>query len=160
MMSWAVRSLCMQFTAMALLCMLVMPARCAGMKTYIPRPWSACAQALMCLARISSQLLSQSWNTSSDLAFSMDCWIWRTELELLMYIVRSHSSLGSRNLCQSEDFISVHFASHPRSPLAQPRIQLCVRYFSGSGCTSTVTSSYLVALRPLGSNELQDRLSE
>src|SRR3712207_8175822 len=86
---------------MALLCMFVMPARCAGMKMYIPRPWSACAQALKCLARTGSQLLFQSSNTFSDLALSTRPVIVRTEFEPLTYIVRSHSSLGSRNLCQS-----------------------------------------------------------
>src|SRR5919112_568184 len=110
-MSWAVRNLCMQFTAMALLCMLLMATLWAGMKTYIPSPWSACAQALMCLARMGSQLLSQSSKTFSDLACSILFWTWRTEFELLMYMVRSHSSLGSRYACQSEDVIAVHLAS-------------------------------------------------
>ncbi len=62
----------------------------------------------------------QSWNAFSDLASSMRPVIWRTEFELLTYIVRSHSSLGSRNLCQSEVFILVHLGSYPTSPLGQP----------------------------------------
>ena len=45
--------------------------------------------------------------TAAD-ALATLAWTWRTMLEALRKIVCSHSSLGSRNSCQFEDFSAVH----------------------------------------------------
>src|SRR6266436_7057919 len=98
----------MPFTQIALLIMFVIASRCAGTKTCIPSPYSACIAALTCVSTHLTQLLSHVTNTSWLLAIASVCWIWRTVFAWRMLMVRCHCSLGSRNTCQSDDFTFVH----------------------------------------------------
>src|SRR5579859_3956541 len=109
----------MLFTQMALLIMFVGASRCAGTKTCIPSPYSGCIEALTCVSTHLTQLVSQFSNEFSVFAIARVCWIWRTVFAWRMYIVRCHCSLGSRNTCQSNDFIFVHVSLNPATPSAK-----------------------------------------
>ena len=75
--------MCIEFTEMALLCMLVGASRWAGRKTCMPSPCSACIEAPTWRATTLTQLGSHRAKALVSVALAMFWLICRTTLALL-----------------------------------------------------------------------------